>query len=99
MSETAAECAADADWIVGDMRHNIGQEGSERAANDASMKGGMPHAGADRQSISFSAHIIESGNIIDIDEMGRTRQAEGHGRNEALAAREDSTVKRRQLCQ
>ena len=52
----------------------------------------MPHAGADRELAVLDGDPVERRDAVDVDQMGRARQPERHGGDQALPARQHAAV-------
>ena len=89
MRQAAAERAAVADRIMGDMAHHVGQQLAERPVADRAMERGVAHAGADRKLAVHNRDAVERRDAVDIDEMapawpaGTPWSAPGSGRRRA----------------
>jgi len=59
------------------------------------MKGSMTNTSADRQYLSIGHDLVETGDVIDVDEMRGLRQPESHDRHETLSTRQHTAVLRR----
>ena len=92
MGEAAAERAADADRVMRDVADHAGQQGAERPRDHRTMERRVPHAGADGERIAGDRQAVERADRVDVDQVRRPRQAERHGRHQALAARQDAPV-------
>src|SRR5262249_11422838 len=92
MGEAAAERAAIADRVMGDVLDHIGQELAERALANLLVKRRVAHAGADDELAAGDGNAIERLDAIDVDKMGRLGEPECHGRHQALAAGQDAPV-------
>lgn len=99
VGEAAAERSARADRMVGDVAHHLAQERPGDAWNGRPLERGMAHAGADAHDAVPDRDPRQLGDAVDVDEMGRPREAKRHRGHEALPAGENAAVVRRQLGQ
>ena len=82
-----------------DVVRHISEQGGEPVIGHGRMKGRVPHPRADAQHFAVACQLVETGNFIDIDEVRRLRQPEGHDRHQALAAGQNAAVLARHLRQ
>ena len=99
MREAAAKRAAHADRVMRDVPRDTREQLPERIVDDRLVKSCVTHARADGQQSFRPDELVEAGNLVDVDEMGRPRHAEGHDRHEALPAGQNAAVLRRDLGQ
>ena len=92
MGEAAGEGAADADRQVRDVVGDCGKEPGERAGGDRLLEGDMAGEGADGELAVGRAHARKRRDAVDVDEDRGPGEAEGHRRNEALAAGKHAAV-------
>ena len=92
--QAAAERAAVADRIMGDVAHHVGEQLAERALADRAVERGMAHTRADHELAVGDGEPIERIDAVDVDEMSRLGEPERHGRHQALAAGEHASVLR-----
>src|SRR5262245_29162699 len=81
------------------MARNDCEQLSERIGDNDFVERGMAHAGANRKGFPVARKLVESGNAIDIHEVGRLRETKRHDGNEALAARQNTAIFRCHLGQ
>ena len=77
---------------MADVAGDVGQQRPQAPLDDRAVEGRVAHAGADRKLIPIEDKTIQPFDAVDIDEMGRARQAKGHGRHQALAPGEHAAV-------
>ena len=75
-----------------DMMHHVGQKLSQRSFANRPMECGVANAGADDEFAANNGNAVERLDAVDIDEVRGLGEPECHGRNEALAAGEDTAV-------
>src|SRR5690242_14063730 len=63
------------------------------------MKSRVSNTGTDRKRLAVTRDPVETGDFVDVDQMRRLGEAEGHDRNEALAAGQHPPVPRGHLGQ
>jgi hypothetical protein len=83
--------------MVSDVAHHRRQQLAQRAVHDRTMEGRVPDAGADAKPIALHRQPPQRLHAVDVDEMRRPRQSERHDRDQALAARQDTSVMGRDL--
>ena len=76
------------DRIGDDARDVVQQAPSAIADPRRALDVGVARDGADRQRAIVIRTIVQFADAVDVDEDGRTRQAEPHRRNQALPARQ-----------
>src|SRR5215475_10728135 len=81
------------------MARNDCEQLSERIGDNDFVERGMAHAGANRKGFPVARKLVESGNAIDIHEVGRLRETKRHDGNETLAARQNTAIFRCHLGQ
>jgi hypothetical protein len=84
---------------MGDVPHHLRQQPAERPLDRWPMERGVAYAGADRELAVRDRQPAERRDAVDVDEVGGPRQPERHGRHQALPARQDASVVRRNLRQ
>ena len=94
MREAAAHGPAHADRIMRDIVHDRRQQCAEWSRLDRFMECAVAYARADDQHAVLDNEFIEAGDLVDVDEMCRTRHAERHDRHEALPAGQNAAVLR-----
>ena len=100
MGDAAAERAAGADRLVGDVLDHLGEQMPERAVHRWAMNSPrVPDAGADAEPAVLHHKPPERRDAVDVDQMARPRQPERHGGHETLAAGQDAAVLGGQLRQ
>ena len=99
MCQAAAKRAAQADRVVRDVTNDGGKHRSERTALNRMMKRGVARPRADAQHLIADGEHIQLRDGVDVDQMRRAREPESHDRHQALAARQDAAILRRQLRQ
>jgi hypothetical protein len=92
MGDAAAERAAGADRIMRDVADDIGQEAAERAVLDRLLKHHVADTRPDAELAVLDCEAVEFGHAVDVDQMARTCQAEGHRRHQALPTGEHPAV-------
>ena len=97
MGQAAAKRAAHPDRIMRDVADDKRQQLPQRTFHHRLVKGGMAHPGTDREGIAIDGEPVEALDLVDVDQMGRPRHPERHDRHQALAARQDTAVKRREF--
>ena len=70
---------------VGDDPGGVREQGIALLDEGTLVQGGLPDHGADHQVAAILVQVVEAGDLVDVDEMGRCRQPEAHSGNEALA--------------
>jgi hypothetical protein len=76
-----------------------GKHRPERAALNRTMKRGVARPRTNAQDTIADGEHVQPGDSVDVDQMRGTREAESHDRHQALAARQDPAIVRRQLRQ
>ena len=99
MRQAAAEGAAGADRVMGDVAHDRREQPAERTIHDRAVERRVAHAGADRELAVRRPRAVELRDAVDVDEMRRPRQPERHDRHEALPAGQHAAVVGRDLRQ
>jgi len=89
MREAAGERTAHADRQMRDMARDPRQEYAERAAGGRRLEPNVPGKRADAERATLLAHVIQGLDAVDVDQVGRAREAKIHCRHEALPAGED----------
>ncbi len=77
---------------MGDVAGDEGQQRTERVVGDRLVEGGMAHPGADGQRLAVALDLVEALDRVDVDQMGRLGEPEGHDRHQALAAGQHPAV-------
>src|SRR6516165_10732962 len=93
--QAAAERAAHADRVMRDVTRDLAQQFAERIVDHRFMKGSMTNTSADRQYLSIGHDLVETGDLIDVDEMRGLCQPERHDRHQTLSTRQHAAVLRR----
>src|SRR5262245_29964800 len=99
MRKTSAERSTHSDRIVGNVLRDGSQQSAERIVRYALVKRGMADTSANREKFGIACDPVESGNVIDVDEMPGLGEPEGHNRNETLPARQHAAILRRDFGQ
>ena len=82
---------------MGDVGDDVAQERSSRPGNNRAMERRVTDASGNRQRIAFDRKSVETGDIVDVDQMCRPRHAKRHHRHQALPAGEYAAVVRAQF--
>src|SRR4029077_14381685 len=97
--EAAAKRTAHADRIMRDMAYDHAEQSAKRVIDHGLVKCRVAHTSTDRQRFTVTRHFVEPGDLVDVHEMRRLRQAKRHDGNEALTPRQYAAVLRRDLGQ
>ena len=97
MRKAAAEGAADSDRIMPNMPRHAGQHRPQRASIYRAIESSVPHPRANAQHAILRGDPVQPGDGVDVDQIGRPRQAEIHDRDEALPASQHTAVLRRKF--
>ena len=99
MRKRAAEGAASPDRMVADVANHRREQPSQRSGANRLVECGVSYTGANSQLVAIDLDGREFRNPVDVNEVSRLRQPERHDRDEALPARQDAAVLRRDLRQ
>jgi hypothetical protein len=61
------------------------------------LRARVAHPCSDDQLSGFDCKLVESGNLVDVDQVNRARHPERHDRHQTLAAGENAAIIRRHL--
>jgi hypothetical protein len=82
-----------------DVANDSGKHRAERAVLNGTMERSVARPCTDAQDTIVRGEHVQPGDGVDVDQMRRTCEAESHDRHQALAARQDPAILRRQLRQ
>ena len=68
--------------VVGD----ISKQRAQRIVGYRRMKRSVAHSCANTQSLAVAVHPVESGDLVDVDQMGGLGKSERHDWHQALPA-------------
>ena len=83
--------------MVRDVRRDLGEQRAEWALGRRRLERRVTHGGADEQSAVLHFEAVQARDAVDVDEVPRPRQAERHGRHQALTAGQHAAVVARVL--
>jgi hypothetical protein len=79
--ETAAQCAARANWNMRDVTNDAGKQRTEGPRDHRQMERSVTRQGTDGQFIAACTQMVERGDLVDVDQVGWVRDPEGHHRH------------------
>ena len=99
MRDAAAERAAGANRIMGDVAHHGGEQSPERPSTTGVWKAAWRTQAPMHSLLALDGQSPQRLDPVDVDEMRRARETKRHDRHEALAAGEHAPVFGRDLGQ